>query len=224
MSHPVRQVVTIHDEQEAARHARGHVSVIDDDLAVRDAVSAILRHEGYAVSGFACASDFLDYEDRAEPLFPGPKCLLLDVKMPGASGLELQQRLTERGLALPVVFMSGGSSAAEAVQAMKGGAIDFLIKPFDDAQLLASVVSALDKCAAEEQASLSSQESERRLASLSVREAQIARLVSKGLPNLQIAAELGIAERTVKLHRMHMMRKLGVSNVIELIRMLDAAG
>ena len=222
MPHPVRQVVTIHDEREAACHARGHVFLIDDDQAVRGAVSAILRHEGYAVSEFACAADFLEFEERGEPMFPGPQCLLLDVKMPGASGLELQQRLSEIGLSTPVVFMSGGSSAAEAVQAMKGGALDFLIKPFDDEQLLASVDGALAKCVADERASLSSQEMVRRFASLSARETQIARLVSQGLLNVQIAAELGIAERTVKLHRMHMMRKLGAANVIELVRMLDA--
>lgn len=224
MAHPVRQVVTIHDEREAARHARGHVSVIDDDEAVRGAVSAILRHEGYAVAEFASAAGFLEFEDEAEPMFPGPRCLLLDVKMPGASGLELQQRLAERDWSMPIVFMSGGSSAGEAVQAMKGGAMDFLIKPFDDAQLLATVAGALAKCVADEQASLSSQEMDRRFASLSAREAQIARLVSKGLMNQQIATELGIAERTVKLHRMHMMRKLGATNVIELIRILDAVG
>ncbi len=224
MAHPVRQVVTIHDEREAARHARGLVCVIDDDEAVRSAVSAILRHEGYAVTEFTCAASFLEFEDGAEPMFPGPRCLLLDVKMPGASGLELQQRLAERAWAMPIVFMSGGSSAAEAVQAMKGGAMDFLIKPFDDAQLLVTVAGALAKCVADEQASLSSLEMVRRYRSLSVREAQIARLVSKGMLNQQIATELGIAERTVKLHRMHMMRKLGAANVIELIRILDAVG
>lgn len=222
MTRVVRQVVTIHDEREAARHARGHVSVIDDDEAVRSAVSAILRHEGYAVTEFASASAFLAFEDEAEPMFPGPRCLLLDVKMPGASGLELQQRLAERKRTMPILFMSGGSSAAEAVQAMKGGAMDFLIKPFDDAQLLVSVAGALAKCVADEMANLSSQEIVRRFDSLSAREAQIARMVSGGLLNQQIAAQLGIAERTVKLHRMHMMRKLGAANVIELIRMLDA--
>lgn len=224
MPRPLRQIVTIHDEREAARHARGHVSVIDDDEAVRSAVCAILQHEGYAVREFVSAADFLVFEDQAEPMFSGPRCLLLDVKMPGASGLELQRRLTEREHRMPIVFMSGGSSAAEAVQAMKGGAMDFLIKPFDDAQLLRAVAGALAKSVADEEASLSSKEIERRFASLSSREAQIARLVSAGLLNQQIAAELGIAERTVKLHRMHMMRKLGAANVIELIRILDAVG
>jgi len=222
MTRVVRQVVTIHDERDAARHARGHISVIDDDEAVRSAVSAILRHEGYAVAEFGSAATFLAFEDEAAPMFAGPRCLLLDVKMPGASGLELQQRLVERKRMMPILFMSGGSSAAEAVQAMKGGAMDFLIKPFDDAQLLVAVAGALAKCVADERASLSSLEVVKRFASLSAREAQIARLVSGGLLNQQIAAELGIAERTVKLHRMHMMRKLGAANVIELIRILDA--
>lgn len=224
MSHPVRKVVTVHDEREAARYAHGHVCVVDDDDAVRVAVAAMLDHEGYAVSSFASAESYLDFEARNEPLFPGPRCLLLDVKMPGESGLELQRRLATLGIALPVVFMSGGSSAAEAVQAMKAGALDFLIKPFDDDELLAVVGRALARSAEDEKANLFVQEAARRFASLSAREAQIARFVSSGLQNQQIAGELGIAERTVKLHRMHMMRKLGVSNVIELIRILDNVG
>ncbi len=221
MAHPVRKAVTVHDERLAASHAHGHVSVVDDDNAVRVAVAAMLEHEGYAVSGFPSAESFLEFEQGSEPLFPGPRCLLLDVKMPGESGLELQRRLSALGIALPVVFMSGGSSAAEAVQAMKGGALDFLIKPFDDDELLAVVERALARSAEDERASLSVQEAARRYATLSAREVQIARRVASGLQNLQIAGELGIAERTVKLHRMHMMRKLGASNIIELVRMLD---
>ncbi len=224
MAHPVRKVVTVHDEREAALYAHGHVCVIDDDDAVRIAVAAMLEHEGYAVSSFSSAESFLEFEGRGEPLFPGPRCLLLDVKMPGESGLELQRRLSPLQIALPVVFMSGGSSAAEAVQAMKAGALDFLIKPFDDNELLAVVERALARSVEDEKTNLSVQEAARRFATLSAREAQIARLVASGLQNQQIAAELGIAERTVKLHRMHMMRKLGVSNVIELVRILDNVG
>lgn len=221
MTHPIRKAITVHDEREAARYAHGHVTVIDDDKAVRLAVVAILAHEGYAVGEFASAEGFLEAEALNEPRFPGPKCLLLDMKMPGASGLELQRRLAMLGEMSPVVFMSGGSSAAEAVQAMKAGALDFLIKPFDDDELLAVVERALARSVAEERAILSVQEAGRRYALLSAREAQIASMVSKGLQNQQIANELGIAERTVKLHRMHMMHKLGATNVIELIRILD---
>ncbi len=224
MPHPVRKVITVHDEREAARYAQGHVSVIDDDEAVRVAVSAMLAHEGYVVSGFASAEDFLAFEERGEPLFPGPKCLLLDVKMPGASGLELQRRLDGLCTCWPVVFMSGGSSAGEAVQAMKAGALDFLIKPFDDDELIVAVERALARSVAIEAANLSTQEASRRYATLSEREAQIAALVSQGLQNQQIAHQLDIAERTVKLHRMHMMRKLGATNLIDLIRILDRLG
>jgi FixJ family two-component response regulator len=130
--------------------------------------------------------------------------------------------LLDRGLPVPIVFMSGGSSAGEAVQAMKAGAMDFLIKPFDDEQLIDAVDKALLRSSADLRDSLSSAEIATRYASLSSRELQIARLVSQGYMNQQIADQLGIAERTVKLHRMHMMRKMGVGNVIELVRMLDA--
>lgn len=221
MKHPARSVVTIHDEREAVRHARGRVSVVDDDHAVRSAVAAVLSDEGYAVTEYASAEEFLDFEQRAEPLFPGPSCLLLDVKMPGMSGLELQQRLAALTAVMPIVFMSGGSSAAEAVQALKGGALDFLVKPFDDEELAAAVARALAKSVELERDSLSAQAIERRFAELSSREAQIARLVATGLRNQQIADQLGIAERTVKLHRMHMMRKLGAAHLIDLVRLLD---
>lgn len=222
MQRSVRSVVTIQDEREAVRHARGHIAVIDDDPSVRGAVAAMLRHDGYAVTEFASAAEFIAFEDRADPVFPGPRCLLLDVKMPSTSGLDLQRALVDRGLQVPIIFMSGGSSAGEAVQAMKAGAMDFLIKPFDDEQLIDSVDKALVRSLADLRRSSSSADIATRYDSLSAREAQIARLVSQGYMNQQIADQLGIAERTVKLHRMHMMRKMGAGNVIELVRMLDA--
>lgn len=222
MPQSARAIITIQDEREAARHARGHIAVIDDDPSVRGAVRAILQHEGYAVAEFASAAELLEFEERAEPMFPGPRCLLLDVKMPSTSGLDLQRELQRRELTLPIVFMSGGSGAGEAVQAMKAGALDFLIKPFDHEQLLKAVSKAVSRHAAEIRKSLSSIDMAARFAALSTRESQIASLVSQGYMNQQIAHQLGIAERTVKLHRMHMMRKLGATNVIELVRMLDA--
>ncbi|MFM8245490.1 MAG: response regulator transcription factor, partial [Burkholderiaceae bacterium] len=135
---------------------------------------------------------------------------------------DLQRELQNRGSALSIVFMSGGSSAGAAVEAMKAGALDFLIKPFDDHQLLESINNALLRHQADVRKSLTSNDAASRFASLSVRESQIARLVLQGYMNQQIADQLGIAERTVKLHRMHMMRKLGAANVIELVRILDA--
>jgi len=222
MRRPIRSVITIQDEREAVRHARGHIGVIDDDPSVRGAVAAMLRHEGYAVTEFASAAEFIAFEAKADPMFPGPRCLLLDVKMPSTSGLDLQRELLDRGWNFSIVFMSGGSSAGEAVQAMKAGALDFLIKPFDDEQLIDSVEKALLRSSTDRQNFLSSADIATRHASLSARESQIARLVSQGYMNQQIADQLGIAERTVKLHRMHMMRKMGAGNVIELVRMLDA--
>ena len=221
---PTRRVITIHDERESVRHARGLVSVIDDDLAIREAVSSLLGLEGYATESFDSAAQFLDVMERGEPVFPGPQCILLDVKMPGLTGLELQRRLVEQSETVPIVFMSGGSGAREAVQALKNGALDFLIKPFDEETLLAAISEALDKYRANARHDAQDHDVAARVASLTEREVQIAKMVSAGMLNRDIADKLGIAVRTVKLHRMHLMRKLDVPNVIELARITDRIG
>ncbi len=218
---PTRRVITIHDERESVRHARGLVSVIDDDQAIRDAVSSLLGLEGYATETFDSATQFLDVLERCEPVFAGPQCILLDVKMPGLTGLELQRRLIEQSDTVPIVFMSGGSGAREAVQALKNGAQDFLVKPFDEETLLAAVSAALDKHRANAQHDAQDHDAAARIASLTEREVQIAKMVASGMLNRDIADKLGIAVRTVKLHRMHMMRKLDVANVIELARIAE---
>ena len=181
----------------------------------------LLDLEGYATETYASAGDYLDSLAHPEPGFPGPRCVLLDVKMPELTGLELQDKLLSAGEGPPVVFMSGGSSAKEAVQALKKGAIDFLIKPFEEEALLAVVSEALARSRDEQKDSEKNLDVSSRLASLSERESQIARMVAAGMLNRDIADQLGIAVRTVKLHRMHMMRKLGASNVIELARIMD---
>ena len=218
---PVRPVVTIHDEREAARHARGCIAIIDDDDAIREAVMTLLDLEGYATEPHASAGSYLEALSHGEPRFPGPRCILLDVKMPELTGLELQERLQSLDNGTPIVFMSGGSGAKEAVQGLKRGAIDFLVKPFEEESLLAAVSEALAKSRNEQKDLQLHADVSSRLASLSERESQIARMVSAGMLNRDIAERLGIAVRTVKLHRMHMMRKLGVSNVIELARIID---
>ena len=119
-----RPVVTIHDEREAARHARGFIAIIDDDEAIREAVKTLLDLEGYATETYASVMHYVDFLQRNEPCFPGPRCILLDVKMPEQTGLELQNRLNALSDKTPLVFMSGGSGAQEAVQALKNGAID----------------------------------------------------------------------------------------------------
>lgn len=221
---PTRRVITIHDERESVRHARGLVSVIDDDKAIREAVSSLLGLEGYATETFESAAHFLDVLERGEPVFPGPQCILLDVKMPGLTGLELQRRLIEQSESVPIVFMSGGSGAREAVQALKNGALDFLVKPFDEESLLAAISEALDEYRSNARHNEQDQDVATRIASLTEREVQIAKMVSDGMLNRDIADKLGIAVRTVKLHRMHMMRKLDVTNVIELARIADRIG
>ena len=221
---PTRRVITIHDERESVRHARGLVSVIDDDKAIREAVSSLLGLEGYATETFESAAHFLDVLERGEPVFPGPQCILLDVKMPGLTGLELQRRLIEQSESVPIVFMSGGSGAREAVQALKNGALDFLVKPFDEESLLAAISEALDEYRSNARHNEQDQDVATRIASLTEREVQIAKMVSAGMLNRDIADKLGIAVRTVKLHRMHMMRKLDVTNVIELARIADRIG
>ncbi len=218
---PTRKIITIHDERESVRHARGLISIIDDDQAIREAVSSLLGLEGYATETFESAAQFLEVLERSEPVFPGPQCILLDVKMPGLTGLELQRRLIEQADTVPIVFMSGGSGAREAVQALKNGALDFLVKPFEEETLLAAISEALDRYHNNARHNEQDHDVATRLASLTEREVQIARMVSAGMMNRDIADKLGIAVRTVKLHRMHMMRKLGVANVIELARITD---
>ncbi len=221
MDRIIRPVITIHDEREAVRHARGHVTVIDDDDSVRIAVASILHEAGYAVEQFASATAFLEAESMSTPVFPGPRCLLIDVKMPDLSGLELQSVLADLEAPPSLLFMSGGSSAAEAVQGLKAGALDFLCKPFTSTQLLTAVECGFAKILTDEKTQKQKEEISCRVASLTGREAEIGQRVSQGLMNQQIAAELGICERTVKLHRTNMMRKLGAANIVELVRLLD---
>lgn len=218
---PTRPVITIHDERQALRHARGRITIIDDDDAIRTALASLLDMEGYATECHASAASYLEVLERGEPVFPGPHCVLLDVKMPGLTGLELQQRLINLSENSPIIFMSGGSGPQEAIQALKNGATDFLLKPFEEETLLATVGEALQKSRSQEANHALHEDTAVRLARLSERELQIARMVSVGMLNREIGEQLGIAVRTVKLHRMHMMRKLGVSNVIELARVID---
>lgn len=216
-----RRIITIHDERDAARHARGHISIVDDDEAIRHAISALLVLEGYATELHESALAYLASTEEAKPVFPGPSCILLDVKMPGLTGLELQRRLPDIAATTPIVFMSGGSGAADVVQAFRNGAMDFLIKPFDENTLLSAIKQALGKSRYAQEDKDQTEDIAERLAALSQRELQIAKMVSSGNLNRDIADQLGIAIRTVKLHRMHMMRKLGAANVIELARLLD---
>ncbi|KPK18237.1 MAG: hypothetical protein AMJ67_10965 [Betaproteobacteria bacterium SG8_41] len=188
------------------------VFIIDDDDSLRRALERLLSAEGYAVETFASTEAYL-----ARPPHDGLGCLLLDVAMPGIDGLALQARLARDADALPIVFLSGNADIPASVRAMKLGAVDFLTKPADDENLLAAIGAALGRRAAQLQG-------QARLAALSAREREVMRLVVQGLRNKQIAAQLGITEKTVKVHRAHVMEKTGARSLAELVRLVGGGG
>lgn len=191
------------------------VHLIDDDASVRRALGRILVAEGYAVEGHESAEAFLR---RADPA--GPGCLVVDLQLPGASGLEFQAGLIERGETAPLIFVTGRGDIPASVRAMKGGAVDFLTKPVDRAALLGAVASALERDRARQAARASEVRVEERLARLTPREREVLELVVLGRLNKQIAAELGIAEKTIKVHRARVMGKLEVRTLADLVRLM----
>jgi FixJ family two-component response regulator len=195
------------------------VFVVDDDAAMRDSLRDLIRSVGLRVELFDSAQDFLRSE---RPDIPG--CLVLDVRMPGQSGLDLQRRLNEAGVAIPIIFITGHGDVAMGVRAMKAGALEFLTKPFRDQDLLDAIQQALDRdCAAREERAVT-EAIRRRFASLTSREREVMARVVGGLLNKQIAAELGTSETTVKTHRHQVMEKMGADSLPELVRMADRLG
>ena len=191
----------------------GCVSVVDDDVLVLRSLGRLLEAAGFAVQTFSSPQDFLDRESRS-----GPGCIVMDLSMPGLTGLELQQALAEAADSRPVVFISGQGSVPTSVEAMKAGAVDFLTKPLDEQKFLGAVRIALakDRVAREKDAERSSVMD--KLATLTLRERQVLGRVVSGKLNKQIAAELGTAEKTIKVHRARMMRKMQVDSLAELVR------
>ncbi|MEZ5499618.1 MAG: response regulator transcription factor [Steroidobacteraceae bacterium] len=194
---------------------RPTVFVVDDDQAVRHSLELLLRSVGMECTSFPSANDFLA---NYRPEVGG--CLLLDVRMPGMSGLELQQQLNQRGITLPVIFITGHGDVPMAVEAMQHGAMDFLQKPFRDQDLLDRVQRALelDRKQRSELASLA--EIRARYESLTPREMQVLRLVSTGRPNKVMAADLGVSQRTVEIHRARVMEKMCAGSLAQLVRMV----
>jgi FixJ family two-component response regulator len=195
------------------------VFVVDDYAPGRRSISRLLKAAGFAVTAFASAKEFLAQYD---PETPG--CLVLDLAMPAVSGLELQGILADRGSLLPIIFLTAYGDISKSVQAMKRGASDFLTKPVNDEDLLAAVRVAIEKHRAlrREQAELS--EIRARLATLTPREREVLEYVVVGKLNKQIAGELGTVEQTVKIHRAHVMQKMRVQSVAELVRMTERCG
>ncbi|NLJ27961.1 MAG: response regulator transcription factor [Deltaproteobacteria bacterium] len=201
------------------RDQRSVVYVVDDDPSVLKSLERLLRSEGYDVKTFTSALDFLDFQ---HPDVPG--CLVLDVKMPELGGLELQERLAEKEIAFPIIFITGHGTVPMSVRAMKAGAVDFLEKPFLDKDLL-DVVSravAADRQAKQEQREL--RKLRERLKTLTPREHEVFGLVVTGMLNKQIAYDLGTSEKTIKVHRARIMEKLGAGSLADLVRFAEKLG
>ncbi|WP_374470028.1 response regulator FixJ [Phenylobacterium sp.] len=195
------------------------VHVIDDDEAMRESLGFLLDTAGFAARTYESAVAFLEH---AHDLAPG--CIVTDVRMPEMNGLELVRRLKERGVALPVIVITGHGDVPLAVEAMKAGVIDFLEKPFDDEALLQAVRSAVDAQEREDQQQAEKRRFETMLEGLSPREQEVLRGVIAGKPNKVIAYELGISPRTVEVYRANVMTKTGASGLSELVRMALLAG
>lgn len=190
------------------------VFIVEDDAAVRDSLGVLLGLHGYRTQSFACAEDFLAVYR------PSAGCLLLDVRMPGMSGLELQAALLRKPPTLPIIIITAHGDVATARTALKSGAIDFLEKPIDPDALLSVVRTALDTDAAQRRAAQKAEQIKRQLSILTSREREVMELITKGCNNREIASTLGISPRTVEVHKARVMEKLQVRRVTELMHII----
>jgi FixJ family two-component response regulator len=195
------------------------VHIVDDDESTRDALRGLLRSVDLAARAYASVDDFL-----TAPHADCPGCLVLDVRLPGTSGLDLQARLAGLGIHLPVILISGYGDVPMSVRGMKAGAVDFLVKPFRDQDMLDVIAVALDRDRTRRAAEAASRDLKDRFASLSPREQQVMGLVAAGKMNKQVAGDLGLSEVTVKIHRGSAMRKMRARTLADLVRMAEALG
>jgi len=198
---------------------RSVVFVVDDDVSVREALKNLLRSVGLNVQSFGTAQEFLSSK---RPDTPG--CLVLDIRLPGLSGLDLQSQLLEAKIQMPIIFITGHGDIRMSVRAMKGGALEFLTKPFRDQDLLDAVQQAIRRDREQRQQRAETAELRERYASLTSREQEVLALVVQGLVNKQVGDELNITEPTVKLHRGRVMRKMRADSLAALIRMAERLG
>jgi len=195
------------------------VFVVDDDSSVRKGLSRLVTKAGYEAETFSSVRDFL-----ARPSYDGPSCLVLDVRMPGLTGLDLQEALRAAGRRLAIVFITGWGDVRASVAAMKGGAVDFLTKPLDEGTLLASVKQAVARTLAERRELARVTEVRQRISTLTPREAEVFALVVTGMLNKQIGDRLGIVEKTVKVHRARVMEKMQADSLAALVRLAGTGG
>jgi FixJ family two-component response regulator len=193
------------------------VFIIDDDEAVREGLAALFRSVGLQVKLFASAAEF-----RQTSLPDFPSCLVLDIRLPGLGGLEFQADLARANIQIPIIFMTGHGDIPMSVRAMKAGAVEFLTKPFRDQDMLDAVQLAIEQDRKQHKDAVATFKLKANFETLSAREQQIMSLVAAGLMNKQIAAEIGVSEVTVKVHRGSVMRKMGAKSIADLVRMSDA--
>ena len=195
------------------------VGIVDDDASVRKGLARLVTTAGYRAEVFASAREFLE-----RPRLKDLCCLVLDVRMPGLTGLELQEALAVAGDRMSIVFVSGHGDVVGSVKAMKGGAVDFLTKPVDARELLGAIERGVARALTVQREQAGATDIQGRLKTLTAREVQVFALVVTGMLNKQIAAELGIVEKTVKVHRARVMAKMRASSLAELVRLADRAG
>ena len=199
--------------------SKATVFVVDDDAAVRRSVERLIRTVGLDVLTFPSAQEFLEHGPP-----DGPACVVLDVRMPGLSGLDLQKKLAEAGFGVPIIIMTGHGTVPMSVRAMKAGAVDFLQKPFDEQVLLDAVSQALERDREGRKTEALRLQALRRMDTLTPREREVFELVVRGLLNKQVAAKLGASEKTIKVHRARVMQKMEADSLADLVRMAEKAG